>query len=98
MYFITPKVYGGKGDKEAYWKNFNWVKAATAGMKASGLDFSGEFDFAPTIMYWRINHMVAPKEQALGCLECHGDNGRLDWAKLGYQGDPLKDTKYARTK
>jgi len=98
MYFVTPKVFGFKGDKDAYWKNFDWKKAATAGMKATGLDFSGEFDFAPTVMYWRINHMVSPKEQALGCLDCHGDNGRLDWAKLGYGGDPLRNTEFARSK
>ena len=55
MYFLTPKVFGFKGDKEAYWKNFDWPKAVEAGTKASGLDFSGEYGFAPTIMYWRIN-------------------------------------------
>ena len=32
-------------------------------------------------MYWPINHMVAPKEQSVGCAECHTQhNGRL--AKL----------------
>lgn len=98
MYFITPKVFGFKGDKDAYWKNFDWNKAAAAGMASSGLDFSGEYDFAPSIMYWRINHMVSPKEQALGCLDCHGDEGRLDWEKLGYEGDPLRDPRFARTR
>lgn len=98
MYFITPKVFGGKGDKEAYWNTFNWDKAAATGRKVNGLAYSGEYGFAPTIMYWRINHMVAPKEQALGCLDCHGDKARLDWKKLGYKGDPLKNTTYARTK
>jgi len=28
-------------------------------------------------MLWPITHMVAPKEQALGCGECHSRNGRL---------------------
>jgi hypothetical protein len=28
-------------------------------------------------MSWPITHMVAPKEQALGCVECHRDGGRL---------------------
>ena len=58
-------------------------------MKESGLPFSGEYGFAPTEMYWRIDHMVSPKEKALGCLDCHGDNGRMDWKKLGYKGDPM---------
>ncbi len=28
-------------------------------------------------MSWPITHMVAPKEKALGCVECHSRNGRL---------------------
>ncbi|MBN1958542.1 MAG: tetrathionate reductase family octaheme c-type cytochrome [Desulfuromonadales bacterium] len=98
MYFITPKVWGPKGDKEAYWQTFDWTKAAQAGMAQSGLEFSGEYGFAPTIMYWRINHMVSPKEQALGCLDCHGDHGRMDWSALGYKGDPMRNMEFARTK
>lgn len=90
--FITPKVFGPGG----YWKDFDWAKAAKLGMEASGLPYSGEYAFAPTIMYWRINHMVAPKKEALGCLDCHGDNGRIDWKALGYQGDPMDNPKFAR--
>jgi octaheme c-type cytochrome (tetrathionate reductase family) len=91
-YFITPQVFG----KEGYWKTFDWNRAAQIGMKASGLAYSGDYGFAPTIMYWRINHMVAPKEQALGCLECHGDKGRLDWRALGYKGDPIATRQTVR--
>ena len=32
--------------------------------------------------------MVVPKRQALKCLACHGEKGRLDWKALGYPGDP----------
>lgn len=88
-YFVTPKVFGFKGDKEAFWKTFDWVKAAEAGMKATGLPFSGEYGFAPTETYWPINHMVNAKEGSLQCLDCHGDKGRLDWKALGYKGDPM---------
>jgi hypothetical protein len=29
-------------------------------------------------MYWPVNHMVAPKEKTVGCLECHtSNNSRL---------------------
>ena len=97
-YLVTPKVFGKKGDPEAYWVNYDWEKAAAAGMKASGLDFSGKYGFAKTEMYWRINHMVAPADKALQCLDCHGDNGRMDWKGLGYKGDPLKDSNNSRTK
>jgi len=54
-----------------YWKNFDWHLANEAGMKKMGLPYSGEYDFIPTVMYWPINHMVAPKEQSLACAECH---------------------------
>ena len=59
-------------------------------MKASGLAYSGEYGFAETAMYWPINHMVAPKEKALKCDDCHGEKGRMDWAALGYGKDPMK--------
>jgi hypothetical protein len=34
--------------------------------------------------------MVQPKENALQCLDCHTENGRLDWEMLGYPGDPME--------
>ena len=91
-YLIKPKVFGPDG----YWQTFDWDKAARLGMEAGGLPYSGEYDFAATKMYWSINHMVAPKENALSCLECHGDKGRLDWKALGYTEDPLKTGQSAR--
>jgi hypothetical protein len=39
--------------------------------------FSGKIDFLKTEMSWPITHMVAPKEKALACQDCHRDNGRL---------------------
>ena len=65
-------------------------------MKATGLDFSGEYGFAPTETYWPINHMVNSKEGSLQCLDCHGDKGRLDWKALGYKGDPMVKRGAAR--
>ena len=88
-YLITPQVFG----KDGFWETFDWDKASRAGMDASGLPYSGEYGFAETIMYWRINHMVAPKEQTLGCLDCHGEKGRMDWPALGYAADPLQKGK-----
>jgi octaheme c-type cytochrome (tetrathionate reductase family) len=98
MYLITPKVWGPKGDPDAYWVNFDWNKAAAAGMQVSGLEFSGEYGFAPTTMYWRINHMVAPKEQALRCTDCHGKKSDFAWSELGYSADPMLDRKQRRLK
>ncbi len=84
-YLITPKLFG----KGGYWKTYDWNKASELGMKASGLEYSGEYGFTDTIMYWSINHMVVPAEQALNCLDCHGSKSRMDWAALGYEKDPM---------
>ncbi|TYO99077.1 octaheme c-type cytochrome (tetrathionate reductase family) [Geothermobacter ehrlichii] len=90
--FITAHVYGEDG----FWSTFDWDKAARIGMESTGLPYSGKYGFAPTEMYWRIDHQVAPKEEALQCLDCHGDNGRLPWKELGYKGDPMDNPDYAR--
>jgi octaheme c-type cytochrome (tetrathionate reductase family) len=83
-YLVTPNTFGG------YWKHMDWQKAITDGMSASGLPYSGSYGFVETKMFWRINHMVVPKEQALKCTDCHSKNGRLNWKELGYKGDPQK--------
>jgi hypothetical protein len=54
-----------------------------------GLDYSGEYDFAETEMYWPTTHMVSPAADALTCDNCHGENGRINWEALGYYGDPI---------
>jgi hypothetical protein len=73
---VMPHLSGE--DDTAYWKNFNWEKAIATGMKAAGAPFSGQVDFLKTEMSWPITHMVAPKEKAVGCNECHVRGGRLD--------------------
>ncbi len=71
-------------DDAAFWKSFSWDKAVKAGMEEAKrvgqttADYSGEYGFADTLMYWPITHMVAPADQALGCGDCHADGGRLD--------------------
>jgi len=85
--YLFPPVTGGK---DGYWTNFDWDNAFRLGAKASGIAYSGSYGFAPTEMYWPITHMVAPKEKALGCTDCHGEGGRMDWKALGYAGDPIR--------
>lgn len=65
-------------DENAYWGNFDWQKAASAGQAAVGVDYSGELSFVETTYHWPITHMVAPKEQAVDCQSCHSKNGRLE--------------------
>ena len=80
----VPHLFG----KGGYWQTYDWNLAIADGMKLAGLDYSGQFGWVETDMYWKVNHMVVPKEQALKCNDCHGAKGRLDWKALGYDGDP----------
>ena len=84
---IQPKTYGEGG----YWTEFDWDQAARLGMQAVNQPYSGHFGFANTRMYWPTTHMVASREKALQCVECHAEHGqgRLDWIALGYAGDPI---------
>ncbi len=85
---IQPKTFGEGG----YWTDFDWDQAARLGSERVGLPYSGEYGFADTEMYWPITHMVAPSEDSLQCAACHVEgsgSGRLDWAALGYDGDPM---------
>ena len=83
----VPKLFG----KTGFWKNgFDWNSSIEQGMKSVGLEFSGEYGFAETEAWWRVNHMVAPAEDALNCKACHATDGasRMDWKALGYEEDP----------
>ena len=71
----VPHLFGK--DDDAYWKSFDWGRAINAGFEASGLKFSGHYDFVETEYYWPVTHMVAPKEEALACGDCHSQQGRM---------------------
>jgi len=85
--YLFPPTTGGTN---GFWTNFDWDNAFRLGAKANGLPYSGQYGFAKTEMYWPLTHMVAPKEKALGCTDCHGERSRFDWTALGYAGDPMK--------
>lgn len=85
-YLLAPVTAGEGG----YWHDFDWDKAFKLAEPLTGLKYSGSYDFAETWMYWPSTHMVQPKENALQCADCHGENGRLDWQALGYPGDPVE--------
>ena len=72
---VVPHLKGE--DETAYGKNFDWAKAIAKGMKVAARPFSGKVDFIKTQMSWPINHMVAPAENSLTCMDCHSKNGRL---------------------
>jgi octaheme c-type cytochrome (tetrathionate reductase family) len=74
---VVNHVYGE--DDTSFWSNFDYPKAIEHGMRYAGFDWSGQIDFIETRMYWPITHMVAPKEDAVSCGECHTDapDGRM---------------------
>jgi hypothetical protein len=81
----VPRLFGS--DTNAYWKVVDWNKALAAGMTYVGREYSGQLGFVNTEMFWTQNHMVAPKEHALACVDCHTPCGRLKFAALGYPAD-----------
>lgn len=87
-HFVYLHVFGPTD--AAYWRGFNWDKSISAGMAAMGLPWSGKFDFVETVMYWPQTHMVAPREKAVKCGECHRTDGRL--AKLAGFYMPGRDS------
>ncbi len=84
---LSPVVTAGEG---GYWHAFDWDQALRLGARVSGLPYSGRFGWARTQMFWPLSHEVAPKERALGCDDCHGPGGRMNWTALGYEGDPMQ--------
>lgn len=85
--YLMQPVTAGEG---GFWREFNWDQAIQLGSEVTGMEYSGNYGFAATSMYWPQTHMVAPKEQALQCKACHCERGCIDWEAIGYPGDPMK--------
>jgi octaheme c-type cytochrome (tetrathionate reductase family) len=68
---LVPLLSG----KDGYWMTLDWNRSLAKGQEALGLPFSGRFDFVQTTYVFPITHMVAPKEKALACTECHSRQG-----------------------
>lgn len=83
---VVPTTSG----KGGYWTTFDWERSVGMGAAHTGLSFSGKVGFAETEMVWPLSHMVAPANKALQCLECHANDGRMDFRALGYAGDPMR--------
>ncbi|MBT3206436.1 MAG: tetrathionate reductase family octaheme c-type cytochrome [Gammaproteobacteria bacterium] len=83
-------------DKAAYWKSYDWDSAISAAMKEGGAEYSGEYGFIETSMHMPLAHMVPPKDQTLGCSDCHSKDGRLanltDFYMPGRDNNKILDT------
>jgi octaheme c-type cytochrome (tetrathionate reductase family) len=80
---VVPNLFP-TNPETAYWKNWDWTKAITEGQTSVGREFSGEYGFVETVMYWPLTHQVSPAEEAFTCVSCHSPNGVLDFVALGY--------------
>jgi len=76
--YIKQGAYKITGDLDA---------AVNAGIDASGQDYSGSWEPVTELMYFDVNHQVAPASEALGCADCHTPDGVLDFVGLGYPAD-----------
>ena len=73
--YIKQGVYQIKGDLDA---------AVSAGLEASGQEYSGAWEAHTESMWFDVQHQVAPAADSLKCADCHAAEGRLDFAALGY--------------
>lgn len=69
-HLLAPLLSGPEG----YWANLDWDAALQKGMDFMGVEYSGQYDFVDTTYVFPITHMVAPKEKALDCRQCHNRN------------------------
>ena len=71
---LAPLLTGEKG----YWETFDMDEALAVGSRKLDIEYSGQFDYVDTTYAYPSTHMVAPKEKALSCTECHiRENGRI---------------------
>ena len=66
-------------------------KAVREGSTAAYGNHHPDFEWVPVRRYMGIFHEVRPASEALECLDCHRDGGRMDWKALGYKKDPVLD-------
>ncbi|UCG14894.1 MAG: tetrathionate reductase family octaheme c-type cytochrome [Deltaproteobacteria bacterium] len=90
-YLIAPQLWQG------YWKHWDWDKAARDGMKSAGLQYSGQYEFVETVMYWGLTHEVLPKERALSCSQCHKSLAKAPYCGGCHQDKPGIDFKRLAT-
>jgi octaheme c-type cytochrome (tetrathionate reductase family) len=94
---LVPHLYGAAAGPNAYWSKYNWTgsladaAAYLPAYNAGAQVFSGQYEFVSTTMLLKVDHEVAPKEEAYGkdngCADCHFSS-QIDWPALGWTKDP----------
>jgi hypothetical protein len=73
--YIKQSVYKITGNLDA---------AINKGVELSGQEYSGSWEAVTELLYFAVQHQVAPASASLKCANCHSPNGRLDFVTLGY--------------
>ena len=76
---------------EEFFADGDLAKAVREGAAAAYGIENPDYTWVETVRYMGLFHEVVPAAQALSCLDCHREGGRLDWQELGYKRDPLID-------
>jgi octaheme c-type cytochrome (tetrathionate reductase family) len=94
---LVPHLWGTVTGPNPYWSKYDWNLALQDNANYlpayhSGTPvYTGQYEFLDTVMLLKVDHEVAPKEQALGrnnaCGDCHFGN-QVDWPALGWTKDP----------
>jgi hypothetical protein len=67
-------------------------KAVVEGAEAAYGLHEPEYEWVDVQRYMGLFHEVQPAANALQCLDCHKEDGLMDWKALGYKEDPLLKT------
>ena len=91
---LIPNLFGNATtDPDAFWVSFDWAKALASGAAYTGQTYTGAFEFVDTVMLLKVDHGVAPGADSYGmggdCTDCHLTDV-IDWAALGWAGDPIR--------
>jgi octaheme c-type cytochrome (tetrathionate reductase family) len=91
---FVPHLFGLKGGENPYWAKYDWDLAIQDGAAYTGQTYSGDYEFVDTVLYLKVDHEVAPAQQAYGmdgnCNDCHNNPDGFDWTELGWTGDPIQ--------
>jgi hypothetical protein len=84
-YLLQPITSG----KDGFWTDFNWDTAFGLASPFTGLNYSGEYAFTETYMYWPTTHMVQPVAHTPQCTDCHS-NWPPGLVSARIPGDPME--------
>lgn len=87
---LTEKQWLAPINTEEIYRDGDPDKAVRDGMKTLYGIEDAQYTWEDTIRYMGIYHAIPPAEEALGCRDCHGKGGRMDWQALGYDEDPRR--------